>query len=120
MRFNKKFLKFHPLGAAGHKKNKRRPARISAEKPSDPNHLVFWRGMGQELNDNGYAQKTSSKNYILVISMLALAAAVALSLNFSVISAQIAMHGHGAILSHAMDANPDMVAFMMNEISVGE
>lgn len=103
-----------PGGAAASDKDKAAARSFSAHR-----HLHYWRGVGQQINDNkGHVPR---KWKIAALSCVGVViVGLGFALNSSVIITQAVMHADDRVLSTAMEVSPDSVAYLLNNMNVGE
>lgn len=97
------------LGDAGSSRKKIRHVRL----------FRFWQGKGKLVNDNTRLAGVKKFNMVRVAGIM-LALGMLATLDKSTVATQAVMHADSRTLSAAMDISPDALAFVLNEVKVGE
>ena len=107
-------------GGAGQSQKESRPARFfPEEKKSHKGVLRFWRGVGEQVNDNASIAKPI-KMRLVGVAVFFFVAGILVSLNGSTIATQAVIHAPDKVLETAMNVSPDALAYVLNKANIGE
>lgn len=107
------------LGGAGQSEKKSRAARPFSHTKKQKGFIDLWRGVGQQVNDN-VEFVFKRRMGVVRVAALILVFGVAMTMNSSSIVTQAVLHTDDAVLSVAMDVNPDALGFVLNSMDIGE
>lgn len=79
----------------------------------------FWSKTGLQVNDN-ISLRPKFKKASLVMFCVILISGILVNFNRSEIATQLVTHADDTVLEAVMDANPDALAALLNEVNVGE